>query len=1015
MSVSRGQSWAATDATDTNTSLNVTGAADITAGSALVLQIGYLENQTTPVISSISPGAWTKLTFHDADLYCYICLNCPAINHTTGITINYGSSLSFPRSGCLTEYKSTIGTGWKVLSSPAVVSSGSAGTVMTTNGVTTSGASSQLNAVCVSSFVQVRGSATIPDFAGNGNTNGYTTNTFQRVNNATQSICMYAMDKIITADVSNQVTSLTSNTSLIWSCVAIALQEGLTPTLWIPEQHSGPPIRGTPWLLQLPLEPASVKAPQLAPIPALASWDYQEQLIGGPPMRGAPWFRNIPREQPTTGLVAPAPMLGKVGKGTSPGSSSITTTWTGGGQSTQGSSILGFLYSSTQNGAIPTPPANFALVNSEADTNGTSAVYKWEGAQAVSGVTINASALGSACNFDIIEVLNANVEDAHAAVAAPLGTTLATNPLTTSNPNDILIALFGARSITVTPKQLSTPATGFTQCQSDNENSDGVTAATTYETYELASSTVSGFTTTCQSNLLTGYHAYFIAFKGVLQPSTTTTLIFGSSTNWIVPPNVRTLTVTCLGPGGGGGGGNISAPGGSGGGGGGGGVAQATVNVSPGDTISINTPAGGAGGAAGSAGSSTSSTFVDDLTSGANLCASAPGGSGSAGSVGLGGTAGIGGSGSIGSTLRSGGNGASGSGPSSVTPGGGGASACLTQPVSFPQANATRTQGGHAFIDGAYSGFDGGNGGSPGWEGTGYGAGGGGGAPGFRGGSGGGGLVIITYSVGVNYSPFPEAQAGPPILGAPWLKFRPFEYEADKHVNIPPPPRVDFNTIREVTEGPPMRGAPWVTLLPVQAIIGVPLPPPITVQKFAPELATRPGPFGTPLFKTAPWEYEAEKHVNIPPPPKVDYNTITEGQGGPPMPGSPMFHAGPPLPANPGTTNAPPQPPPGPVFGLARQKPWIMRDPLADRRVRGHEDQVATMINSLLAKGYIQLVGPGSFDIVGGGVQSNRPPIATDDINSGITVGTVWVDQTAGKVYVCLNNAAGGAIWRGPL
>ena len=42
---------------------------------------------------------------------------------------------------------------------------------------------------------------------------------------------------------------------------------------------------------------------------------------------------------------------------------------------------------------------------------------------------------------------------------------------------------------------------------------------------------------------------------------------------------------------------------------------------------------------------------------------------------------------------------------------------------------------------------------------------------------------------------------------------------------------------------------------------------------------------------------------------------------------------------------------------------------------------------------------------------SNTSPTVGDDVNDGILIGSVWMDTTAGRAWICLNNAAGAAVW----
>ena len=39
-------------------------------------------------------------------------------------------------------------------------------------------------------------------------------------------------------------------------------------------------------------------------------------------------------------------------------------------------------------------------------------------------------------------------------------------------------------------------------------------------------------------------------------------------------------------------------------------------------------------------------------------------------------------------------------------------------------------------------------------------------------------------------------------------------------------------------------------------------------------------------------------------------------------------------------------------------------------------------------------------------------PVAGDDVNDGYNIGNLWIDTTNNKSYICLDNAAGAAVWK---
>lgn len=39
-------------------------------------------------------------------------------------------------------------------------------------------------------------------------------------------------------------------------------------------------------------------------------------------------------------------------------------------------------------------------------------------------------------------------------------------------------------------------------------------------------------------------------------------------------------------------------------------------------------------------------------------------------------------------------------------------------------------------------------------------------------------------------------------------------------------------------------------------------------------------------------------------------------------------------------------------------------------------------------------------------------PTVNDDTTDGYTLGSIWVDVTADKAYICLDNTDGAAVWK---
>lgn len=100
---------------------------------------------------------------------------------------------------------------------------------------------------------------------------------------------------------------------------------------------------------------------------------------------------------------------------------------------------------------------------------------------------------------------------------------------------------------------------------------------------------------------------------------------------------------------------------------------------------------------------------------------------------------------------------------------------------------------------------------------------------------------------------------------------------------------------------------------------------------------------------------------------------------------------------------------------LGDKQPLIPRDPNADKRTRDHVDKLTSLTNSLIRKGQLHFLGAGNWEIVAPQAHAAaRAPNANDDISGGFQKGQSWIDTVAGRVYFCVNNALGAAVWNGP-
>jgi len=62
--------------------------------------------------------------------------------------------------------------------------------------------------------------------------------------------------------------------------------------------------------------------------------------------------------------------------------------------------------------------------------------------------------------------------------------------------------------------------------------------------------------------------------------------------------------------------------------------------------------------------------------------------------------------------------------------------------------------------------------------------------------------------------------------------------------------------------------------------------------------------------------------------------------------------------------------------------------------------------------GFMRKVAPGTFEVVKANLAASVAPGPTDDSAAGYAVGSVWVDTTNGRTYVCVDAAPGAAVWK---
>jgi hypothetical protein len=229
-------------------------------------------------------------------------------------------------------------------------------------------------------------------------------------------------------------------------------------------------------------------------------------------------------------------------------------------------------------------------------------------------------------------------------------------------------------------------------------------------------------------------------------------VFFNTSTTWVAPAGVTSVTYAVVG-GGGGGGGAVRSNFSAGGGGGGGRLLTGTLSVTPGTSYTVTVGGGGSAGSGGGGGGGTgsSSVFSSITSAGGN------GGSGGSGTGGAGGNSGGGaGGGSGAGSTGGGGGGAGGAGGNGTGAGGisgaggiGSFTSISGSSIGYGGGGSGAVFAGTASTGAATSG--GGQGSYPGQSGTantGGGAGGGGDNTviGYAGGTGGSGVVWLSWA-----------------------------------------------------------------------------------------------------------------------------------------------------------------------------------------------------------------------------------------------------------------------------
>lgn len=62
--------------------------------------------------------------------------------------------------------------------------------------------------------------------------------------------------------------------------------------------------------------------------------------------------------------------------------------------------------------------------------------------------------------------------------------------------------------------------------------------------------------------------------------------------------------------------------------------------------------------------------------------------------------------------------------------------------------------------------------------------------------------------------------------------------------------------------------------------------------------------------------------------------------------------------------------------------------------------------------GFLRKTGSGTYDAVKYNFSATTSPTATDDTGDGYAVGSLWIDTTNDRVYICLDATASAAVWK---
>lgn len=92
-------------------------------------------------------------------------------------------------------------------------------------------------------------------------------------------------------------------------------------------------------------------------------------------------------------------------------------------------------------------------------------------------------------------------------------------------------------------------------------------------------------------------------------------------------------------------------------------------------------------------------------------------------------------------------------------------------------------------------------------------------------------------------------------------------------------------------------------------------------------------------------------------------------------------------------------------------KPFLARDPRVDARLRRFTELLTDLVNSLIGGGYFQQLQGGKWIVTQPPFNETRDPFIMDDLAAGCVAGMSWYNSVTGKLWYCVDDSLGAAVW----